>query len=310
MSFAFANFNPHAVKYTVGFDACPQCKTKFPPVNYKIIGGFVTVHGRKIWVEKYGAGSPAVILLNGGGDTIRQWNNNIPAIAKFTTVIAYDRQGLGRSELINLKPRTAKTVVDNLQLILKKIHVKPPYVLVGHSVAGFYVEYFARKYPKQVAGAVTIDANDEFQVFGNQLNTKNLSPQAKKKFESFVNEKHSHGKEQQAQELLHKKNRTPKEQAQLIEGLEVKGKMQSAKEIEALPPMPHVPLIVLTKETKKTIMNEIWHASIQQFAQEVPCSIFKIVPNSGHYIMIDQPSVVNNDIYKIVMASRNHQACP
>ena len=251
-----------------------------------------------------------MILLNGGGDTVRQWNKNIPVISKYTTVIAYDRQGLGRSELINLEPRTAKTVIDNLQLILKKIHVKPPYVLVGHSVSGFYVEYFARKYPKQVAGIVTIDANDEFQVFGNQLNTKNLSPQAKKKFESFVNEKHSHDKGKQAQELLHKKNRTSKEQAQLIEGLEVKGKMQSAKEIEALPPMPHIPLIVLTKGTKKTMMNEIWHASIQQFAQEVPCSIFKIVPNSGHYIMIDQPNVVNNDIYKVVMAARNHQACP
>ena len=107
-SAVFVSFNINAIEFNHNFDACPECNIKYPSANYKISGSFVDIDHHKIWVEQYGKGSPAVIFLNGGGDTIRQWNNIIPVISKHTTVVAYDRQGLGESELSNLKPRTAK----------------------------------------------------------------------------------------------------------------------------------------------------------------------------------------------------------
>lgn len=68
ISAVFANFPADAIESNPHFDACPECNIKYPPTNYKISGSFVDIHHHKIWVEQYGKGSPAVILLNGGGD--------------------------------------------------------------------------------------------------------------------------------------------------------------------------------------------------------------------------------------------------
>ena len=72
-----------------------------------------------------------------------------------STVIADDRQGRGR--MINQQPRTAKQVVSRLLEILHKINAHPPYIIVAHAIGGPYASYFAREYPKQIAGMVTLD---------------------------------------------------------------------------------------------------------------------------------------------------------
>jgi len=302
---ANAKYSPKLTAYTAAMNQCLSCtKTVYPPIHYKIYGNFVTVDGRKIWVEKYGKGSPAVILINGGGETIRQWNKNIPAIEKFTTVIAYDRQGLGRSELIDRKPRTAKAIVDWLEIILKKINVKPPYVLVGHSIGGLYLSYFARRYPKQVAGIVTIDGNNKFQVMLNELNTKGMSQKEIARLKKIMlHPTHLIEVTKQAAQFLKQKKLTPKQKATLIEDLEVMGKPASAKEIQQAGKLPNVPLVALTEGN-----DSIWHSIVKQFADEVPCSVFKVVPNSSHHIMIDRPIVVNNAIKTVVMAAREHRS--
>ena len=108
-------------KYPLNMNQCFSCDhTIYPPLSFAVHGDFINYHGHRIWVEKYGAGIPAVILINGGGETTRQWNNNIQNIAKYTTVIAYDRAGLGLSDTVNHKVRTAKDIVSRFKYILAK----------------------------------------------------------------------------------------------------------------------------------------------------------------------------------------------
>src|SRR5579872_797490 len=73
---------------------------------------------KRIWVEQCGKGSPAIILINGGGDTIdTEWNKLIPKLCKITSVVAYDRPGQikspGAKDIVT--PRTAKGVIDELR---------------------------------------------------------------------------------------------------------------------------------------------------------------------------------------------------
>lgn len=105
----------------------------------------------KLWVQQYGHGKPTIILINGGGDTIdTEWAKIIPLLSKTTSILAYDRPGQIKSApLSNLRPVTAKAVVNTLQQLLYKLHIKPPYVLVAHSSGALYAQYFARNYPKQ-----------------------------------------------------------------------------------------------------------------------------------------------------------------
>jgi len=266
---------------------------------------WIFINHKKIWVEKYGHGKPAVILLNGGGETTREWNNNIPIIAKYTTIIAYDRIGLGLSDTINYRVRSAKNIISRLRYVLHKIGVKPPYILVAHSIGGLYLSYFARKYPNEIAGLVTIDTNNQFQV---DLYKADISRIKRVTHSDIVKAMrhpvHLMEVTQQAKYFLRLKHLSAKQHAKLIEDLEVMGKPASVKQIQALGKLPHVPLIALTEGKNQPL----WHNTIRQFADLVPCSIYRFVPNSSHHIMIDQAKVVNMAIRMVVMAARNKQS--
>jgi pimeloyl-ACP methyl ester carboxylesterase len=123
----------------------------------------VDIGGRRLNLYCIGRGSPAVILDAGAGDTAFTWRKVQPAIARFTRVCSYDRAGLGFSDGGPV-PRDANAAVHDLHTLLQRAGISPPYVLVGHSEAGFYEPLYADRYPAQVAGMVLVDPsfpNDE-----------------------------------------------------------------------------------------------------------------------------------------------------
>ena len=77
-------------------------------------------------------------------------------------VCAYDRAGLGWSER-SPNPRTAPYIVAECTALLTKAGVEPPYVLVGHSMGGLYVRYYAHEHRDRVVGMVLVDAENENQ---------------------------------------------------------------------------------------------------------------------------------------------------
>ncbi len=57
--------------------------------------------------------------------------------------------------------RTAQEVVDDLRALLVAAGEAGPYVLVGHSLGGLYVQLFAYQHPEEVAGLVLVDPTPE-----------------------------------------------------------------------------------------------------------------------------------------------------
>ncbi|RUM72804.1 MAG: hypothetical protein DSZ09_01010, partial [Sulfurovum sp.] len=74
-------------------------------------------------------------------------------IGKTHTVFAYNRNDKKDTE----NKRVSTNRVEHLRELLLKRGLKPPYVLVGHSLGGTYVQYFAKKYPSEVVGVVVVD---------------------------------------------------------------------------------------------------------------------------------------------------------
>lgn len=126
--------------------------------NYPPPGSLVDIDGCRMHVQTAGSGTPAVVLETGLGGMSSAWGWIQPETAKFCTVVSYDRAGLGWSEA-DAAPKTAHLAAQRLHSILRRSHVYPPYVLVGHSMGGLLIRVFADRYPDEVAGMVLVDAS-------------------------------------------------------------------------------------------------------------------------------------------------------
>lgn len=148
----------------------------------------VDIGGRRLYVESAGSGSPTVVLEAGLLGRSDVWSRDLqhpngertmvfPAVAEFTHVCTYDRPGTigevnpdlepygplfypSRSDPVPM-PRTIRDMAEDVASMLEASGQPGPYVLVGHSVGGLIMRYFAMTGPDDVAGLVLVDATTE-----------------------------------------------------------------------------------------------------------------------------------------------------
>lgn len=121
------------------------------------VGGFQEIEGRRIFVHRSGSGGPAVVFLPGASAVGLDYFGVQQEVSRFSTAVVYDRGGTGYSDPVPL-PRTATAVATELRELLRAEGVAAPFVLVPHSLGGFYAHRFAQLYPQDVAGLVWLDA--------------------------------------------------------------------------------------------------------------------------------------------------------
>ena len=116
----------------------------------------VRVEGMPMVYNKQGQGSPTIVLEAGLGDDMTSWREVIQPLSSVSTVFAYNRAGYAPSGSRD-RSREPAQVVEDLHKLLGNAGLKPPYILVGHSLGGVYMLDFAQRYPEEVAGLVLID---------------------------------------------------------------------------------------------------------------------------------------------------------
>lgn len=141
--------------------------------------------GRTMHLECSGTGSPTVVLIAGTGNAGDVWryvgSDNDPenplmlsdasvfaTTARSTRVCAYDRPGTqqndgspGRSSPI-AQPTSTEDAVADLHLLLTAADVPGPFVLVSHSLGGLIATTYARTYPEDVVGLVLVDPASQY----------------------------------------------------------------------------------------------------------------------------------------------------
>jgi pimeloyl-ACP methyl ester carboxylesterase len=120
----------------------------------------VDLGGFKLHVSVSGQGSPAVVFDTGLGDTLDTWGDLPAFLAETNQVVTYTRAGHGRSEP-GPQPRDSRRLAEELHCLLGKLAVAPPYLLVGHSLGGVNIRFFADLYPDEVAGLIFVDPTTE-----------------------------------------------------------------------------------------------------------------------------------------------------
>jgi pimeloyl-ACP methyl ester carboxylesterase len=215
-----------------------------------------------------GKGARTVILESGLGDTLDVWNTVQPQIAAgCARTLSYNRAGYLGSDNSN-DPRDSETIVAELRAELQRQNLKPPYVLVGHSLGGLYMQYFARNYPEEVAGLVLIDSThwEQHLAMGGQANTPYSSRTAVTLFMPWIMRR------------------------------EINDSLDAGKQVHASPTATSVPTIVLSSTrgpTGETPAERAMAARLQdEIAADFPGADHVRVEDSGHYIQRDHPEVI------------------
>jgi len=123
-------------------------------------GKLIDIGGYRLHIDVKGKGSPTVIFIAGATAFSFDWSLVTPEISKITRTVAYDRPALAWSDPGPM-PRSLQQDVYELHKLLQNANVRPPYVLVGHSLGGMIARMFEKKYPDQVKGLVLVDATSE-----------------------------------------------------------------------------------------------------------------------------------------------------
>jgi pimeloyl-ACP methyl ester carboxylesterase len=141
-----------------------EAKPDASPLASAAVGDFagtIDIGGRVLFLACDGEATPTVIIEHG------QWGSSADMrplqreLSRDTRVCLYDRAGMGQSDppaTPITAPRTAADVVADLHALLEVADVPGPYVLVGQSAGGVFVQLYARTYPDDVAGVVAMNA--------------------------------------------------------------------------------------------------------------------------------------------------------
>jgi pimeloyl-ACP methyl ester carboxylesterase len=138
--------------------ATERAERAYPPPGVMVDVGAYSLH-----INCVGQGSPTVVLDAGLGDMSASWVWVQQEVAKTTRVCAYDRAGMGCSEM-GPEPRDAEQISSELHALLERTNIgQGPYVLVGHSFGGLYTRTYAARYPDEVAGVALVDSSQPDQ---------------------------------------------------------------------------------------------------------------------------------------------------
>jgi hypothetical protein len=172
-----------ATACTPGQTAAPQSAPPAPPSampsssprTWPIKGRFPVAEGRALALDCSGSGK-VTLLFEVGFDatgTSGDWNMHMlrKALEPRYRICSYDRANLGQSDRAP-QPRTIQQISDDLAALLKTAVVPGPYLLVGISAGGLYIQDFAQRHPDNVVAALAMNPEQRFDQFRDEAYTQ------------------------------------------------------------------------------------------------------------------------------------------
>jgi len=225
------------------------------------------INQKKIKYAQIDKQTPTVIFENGFGVNMKLWDEVFLEISKTNSVFAYNRKD-NRVLKDKIFP---SDMVEHLRDVLKDREIKPPYILVGHSLGGLNMQYFAKKYPQEVLGVVLVDSTHP-----KGLGDPSLMPKSRKKIFEHVN--------RCADEVLNFPDMVDIPMIALIATYKSSRNKYPEK------------LLIQIDEMKK---------SMETFPELYPsCKLQRV--DSGHFVMYEKPKVVIEAVNEMVEMVREN----
>lgn len=123
--------------------------------------GYAPVNGLRIYFEIHGVANPAhppLVLLHGGGDTIKtSFGDILPELARDRQIIAFEQQGYGHTADIADRPFSFEQSADDTAALLDYLQIKKA-DLFGFSNGGTIALQVAIRHPAVVRRLVVASA--------------------------------------------------------------------------------------------------------------------------------------------------------
>ena len=194
--------------------------------------------------------------------------------------------------------------------------VPPPYVLVGHSLGGLNVRVYASRNPSLVAGIVLVDSvhPDQWDRLPPSMwKFEQEQTREAKKFEWEVlfgipRLRGACGSDPMdiAMNCTFESGRTWAAEHMLVR--------ESAADARSTGPFDHLPFSVLSHDPEKpneelpaelrTTVNAVWEQMQEELGHLSTQGKQNIAKNSSHYIQIDRPELVIDEVRKVVNSAR------
>ena len=236
-----------------------------------------TIDGHDVELATAGSGGEASVVFEAGlGNDWTSWDQVASEVAQHARTFAYSRPGYGASSPATT-PRDPQTIVDELRALLTYEGYAPPYVLVGHSFGGTYMELFAKAHPDEVIGAVLVDPRHrDFLATCEAAELDNCGipePLLETQGASTIAEYHAFP--------------------------------FASDEIRAAGPFGAYPVRVLTATDHPVspAREQLWETMLGELAAEAGDGEQIIVPGASHYIQLDDPDVVVQAILEMLPRS-------
>lgn len=123
---------------------------------FKSIHNLLTkiIPGRTLYVafDSGGRNKPTIVLLHGVAATSKAWDELVKKLdTNEYRVLALDMLGCGQSPSPKNCKYTVQDYVDSVHRTLKRLKIKRPFKIAGHSLGAIVAARYARLYPKDVS---------------------------------------------------------------------------------------------------------------------------------------------------------------
>jgi pimeloyl-ACP methyl ester carboxylesterase len=288
-------------------------------------GKLFDVDGYTMHLFCSGHGDPAIILDAGLGDDSLIWARVQPQLSEHTTVCSYDRAGFG-SSAPRPGPRDANSIAEQLHDLLRIARLSPPYIYVGHSIAGIYARAYANRYTAELAGLVLVDGatplqDDRIPKALVAIQDKQRSRMPWERIWMSLGWYRIRGEctrimpgfERYAAWI--KADACVPSQITAVEG-ELDSERLSGDETVHAGPFDSLPVLIVSRDPAVLPSNWpadvakanaiVWNSMQEEAKSLSPYSKRIIARHSDHHIQIDRPELLNTAVTQFLADIRNH----
>ncbi len=271
-------------------------------------GKFLSIEqNRELFYQPFGkkdSGGPCIIMQSGSGSGAGIWNEVQNRLKDQAYGLSYDRAGLYFSDPISKDQGSIHTALEDfdkmLSLLEEKGEIHPPYILVGHSIGGAFIQLYAHLHPEKIQGIVLVDSTSDAQISDSRMPQAFSTPPHKE----LPSEELMPISTARAvfQEAFHQLS-THKEQQSLRGNLETLASYTSKADEVKRPFLGNIPLRVVSRKftpKEATKLSEEHQAALEiqeQLAKRSTTSkpvIFS--QNESHFVHAEDPDLVANTI--------------